>query len=87
MSKPCLSAIVVMQTVKILMVVIHVNVNMDLKVMVKSVLRLTNVLLEAVCQTVMLQALTALTLLDHLIVNVLMDMLVMVKHAMISMNV
>lgn len=53
------SVIVVMQTVKILMAAIHVNVSMDLKVMVKSVLRLMNVLLVVVCQIVISLALIA----------------------------
>ena len=48
-----------MQTVKILMAAIHANVSMDLKVMVKSVLRLMNVLLVVICQIVILLALIA----------------------------
>ena len=76
-----------MQFVKILMEAIHVNVNMVLKVMAKSVLRLTNVLLAVACQLVTSQLLIVSIPKDHMSVNVLKDTSVMAKLAMTSMNV
>ena len=76
-----------MQFVKILMEAIHVNVNMVLKVMAKSVLRLMNVLLAVACQFVTSQLLIVSIPKDHMSVNVLKDTSVMAKLAMTSMNV
>ena len=76
-----------MQFVKILMEAIHVNVNMVLKVMAKSVLRLTNVLLAVTCQLVTSQLLIVSIPKDHMSVNVQKDTSVMAKLAMTSMNV
>ena len=66
---------------------IHVNVNMVLKVMAKSVLRLTNVFLAVACQLVTSQLLIVSIPKDHMSVNVLKDTSVMAKLAMTSMNV
>ena len=81
------SVIEILQFVKILMEAIHVNVDMVLKVMVKSVWRLMNVLLAVGCQLVTSQVLIVSIPKDHMNVNVLRDTLVMAKLAMTSMNV